>query len=83
MTQNLLAYLSQVVLCNDSPVSTDFLAVLDSEAGGSEHGVDMSEGLALACSPGGRGQGCWREQGHPPSSEAMIRVTPTQVRPVD
>ena len=73
----------QVLLHNNSPVATDFLAVLDSEAGGSEHGVDMSEGLALACTPGGRGQGCWREQGHPPSSEAMIHVTPTQVRSVN
>ena len=73
----------QVLLHNNSPVATDFLAVLDSEAGGSEHGVDMSEGLALACTPGGRGQGCWREQGHPPSSEAMIHVIPTQVRSVN
>ena len=39
----------QVVLHSNSPVSADLLAVMDSEVGGSEHGVDMNEGLALAC----------------------------------
>ena len=69
----------KAILYNDSPVSTQFLAVLDSQAEGSEHGIDMSESLAMACTPGGLGQSKWREQGTSPYSESLIQVNPAQV----
>ncbi len=69
----------KALLFNNSPVATDYLAVLDGQAEGSEHGVDKSEGLALACTAGGLGQSKWREQGYPPSSESLVNVSPAQV----
>lgn len=66
-------------LYNNSPVETDFIAVLDSEAVGGTQGVDKSEGLAMACTGGGLGQHRWREQGDAPSGETLINITPMQV----
>lgn len=71
----------KALLFNDSPVTTDYLAVLDGQAEGSEHGVDQREGLALACTTGGLGQSRWREQGHTPPTESLLSVTPPQVLP--
>ena len=71
----------QGILYNNSPVVTEFMAVLDSEGvGGMVRGVDRREGLAMACTGGGLGQDQWREQGEAPSGEELITVTPMQVR---
>ena len=69
----------KAMLFNNSPVGTEFLAVLDNQAVGSEHGVDMSENLARACTSGGLGQSKWREQGSSPTTESLINITPMQV----
>lgn len=69
------------ILYNNSPVVTEFMAVMDSEGvGGMVRGVDRREGLAMACTGGGLGQDQWREQGDAPSGEELITVTPMQVR---
>lgn len=44
-----------------------------------EGGVDMSEGLAMACTSGGLKQGKWKEQGDAPSNESVVSVTPLEV----
>jgi len=70
----------KVVLYNSSPVATQYMAVLDSGCAGSEDGVNMSEGLAMACTSGGLGQNQWKEQGCAPSQSTIVAVNPTQVR---
>ena len=69
----------KALLYNDSPVATEFLVVLNAGARGSEHGVDMSEGLAMACTEGGLGQTRWKEQGDSLSSEVLFQVRPDKV----
>lgn len=68
-----------VLLFNNSPVATQYVAVLDSSGVGGEAGVDMSEGLAMACTSGGLGQRKWREQGDAPGQETVLSLNPSQV----
>lgn len=67
------------LLYNNSPATTDYIVLLDESAVGSEKGVDMSEGLSMACSSGGLAQRKWREQGHSPNIDSLIQVSPSQV----
>ncbi len=69
----------KALLFNNSPVATQYVVVLDSNGVGSEAGVDMSEGLAMACTSGGLGQTKWKEQGDAPSQEAVVSLNPSQV----
>ena len=69
----------KVLLYNNSPVATQYVAVLDSGGVGSESGVNTSEGLAMACTTGGLGQRQWREQGDSPIADTIISVNPPQV----
>ncbi|CAI8019089.1 Cilia- and flagella-associated protein 47 [Geodia barretti] len=66
----------QVILFNESPVSTDYLCLLDKRARGS--GVGGAEGVAMALTEGGPGQERWREQGSTPPHESIISVLPSQ-----
>ncbi|CAI8005307.1 hypothetical protein GBAR_LOCUS4137, partial [Geodia barretti] len=68
--------LRQVILFNESPVSTDYLCLLDKRARGSE--VGGTEGVAMALTEGGPGQGRWREQGSTPPHESIVSVLPSQ-----
>lgn len=74
-----LAHFRGVILYNDSPVATGFLCLLDTRAEGSEVGVDGREGVSMAYTEGGPGQGRWREQGDAPPVERLLRVEPAQV----
>ena len=58
-------------------MSTDYLCLLDKRARGSE--VGGAEGVAMALTEGGPGQGRWREQGSTPPHESIISVLPSQV----
>ena len=58
-------------------MSTDYLCLLDKRARGSE--VGGTEGVAMALTEGGPGQGRWREQGSTPPHESIISVLPSQV----
>ena len=51
-------------------MSTDYLCLLDKRARGSE--VVGEEGVAMALTEGGPGQGRWREQGSTPPHESII-----------
>ena len=53
-------------------MSTDYLCLLDKRARGSE--VGGAEGVAMALTEGGPGQGRWREQGSTPPHESIISV---------
>ncbi len=72
----------KALLYNASPVATQYMAVLDRGGLGSVAGVDMSEGLAMACTSGGLGQNKWREQGDAPEQETVVSLNPPQVCPV-
>lgn len=74
-----LTHFRGVILYNDSPVATGFLCLLDTSAEGSEVGVDGREGVSMAYTEGGPGQGRWREQGDAPPVERLLRVEPAQV----
>ena len=63
-------------------MATQYMAVLDRGGLGSVAGVDMSEGLAMACTSGGLGQNKWREQGDAPEQETVVSLNPPQVCPV-
>ena len=58
-------------------MSTDYLCLLDKSARGSE--VGGAEGVAMALSEGGVGQGRWREQGTAPPTQSLLSVLPSQV----
>ena len=73
------SHFRRVILYNDSPVATGFLCLLDTHAEGSEVGVDGREGVSMAYTEGGPGQGRWREQGDAPPAERLLRVEPAQV----
>ena len=69
----------KVVLHNKCPASTNYLVLLDENAVGNEKGVDMSEGLAMACNRGGLAQTRWKEQGFSSEIDSLIQVYPSQV----
>ena len=72
----------KALLYNNSPVATQYMAVLDRGGLGTVAGIDMSEGLAMACTSGGLGQSKWREQGDPPEMETVVSLNPSQVCPL-
>lgn len=69
----------KALLFNNSPVVSHFIVLLDDSVQGNEGGVDMSEGLAMACTSGGLGQTKWKEQGDVPSEESVISIFPSEV----
>lgn len=69
----------KVLLYNNSPVSTQYLAVLNNNVDGSVDGMYVNEGLAMVCSKGGLGQKAWREQGNALPGENLVQVIPMQV----
>ena len=60
-------------------MATQYLALLDNSVRENIGGVDMSEGLAMACTSGGLKQAKWKEQGDAPNNESVVSVTPLEV----
>ena len=67
----------KVLLYNDSPVSTQYLAVLNADAEGAVDGMDANKELAMVWS---KTQDFYKDQGHVQSGETMLQVVPMQVK---
>ena len=68
-----------VLLFNNSPVSTQYIAVMNSNAEGSVEGMDVDDGLSVMCYKQGRRQEGCKEQSSALPGESLLQVIPTQV----
>lgn len=69
----------RVLLFNNSPVSTQYLAVINSNAEGSVDGMNVNEGLAMVCSNGGQYLKACKPQDNALPGETLVEVIPMQV----
>lgn len=69
----------KVLLFNDSPVSTQYLAVIDSNADGCIDGMNVNEGLAMVCTDSGQHLRACQPQDNALPGETLVQVTPMQV----
>lgn len=68
-----------VLLFNNSPVSSRYLAVIDSNAEGTVDGLNVNEGLAMVCTDGGHHLKPCSPQDSAIPGETLVQVIPMQV----
>ena len=69
----------RVLLFNNSPVSTQYLAVINSNADGSVDGMNVNEGLAMVCTNGSQHLKACKPQHNALPGETLVEVIPMQV----
>lgn len=66
----------KVLLCNDSPVSTQYLVVLNTNAEGAVDGLDANLKLATVWS---KSQKAYKDRTNVQSGETLLQIVPMQV----